>query len=75
VVPTSQRVIIKEGMPESILVLLAAGADAKIKNKRGKTSLDLAQNYAKLLDTGYVTTKIEKENFKNTYGYMALEKQ
>ena len=61
-------------MSESILVLLAADADATVKNKDGETSLDLARNYAKLFDTGYVTTRNGRESFKNTDGYMALEK-
>jgi ankyrin repeat protein len=45
------------GFPETVQALLAAGADAKAKDKNGKTLRDLAQ---------------ENEKVKGTKGYWAL---
>ena len=46
-----------DGTPANIQALLDAGADAKAKNKEGKTPWDLAQ---------------ENEKLKGTKGYWAL---
>ena len=37
--------------PEVIMTLLKAGADAKAKNRHGKTAFDYAQRNASLKDT------------------------